>query len=62
MYPFAFKNAYIESRIQDVYILSGTLSRVTGLKFAGFEGSPFLCMRIVQAFFQARGVNNDNFF
>ena len=40
-------------------ILRGTVSSVMGLKLAGSEGSPFLSLRMVHAFFQARGVFPD---
>ena len=57
MKPFAFKKANIESRKHDVKILRGMLSSVIGLKFAGYDVSPFLCARTVHAFFHSAGIS-----
>ena len=46
----------MESRREDVNILSITDSREIGLKLEGSSVLPFLWMRIVQAFFHVEGI------
>ena len=46
----------MESRREDVSILSITDSREIGLKLEGSSVLPFLWMRIVQAFFHSEGI------
>ena len=56
MQPLRCRNAYTESRIQDVNILRVTVSSVLGLKLAGSDGLPVLCMRMVHAFSKLYGI------
>ena len=59
MKPLAFKNTNVESRWQEVNILRGTVSSVMGLKLAGSDVLPLLCMRIVHAFFYMHRLSPD---
>ena len=48
-----------ESRKYEVTIFKGVISKVIGLKFEGSSLLPFLCTRIVQAFFYSCGILPD---
>ena len=45
---------------QEVKTFRGTDSKVIGRNFAGSLVAPFLCTRIVHAFFQKEGISPDN--
>ena len=63
---FAFKKTIylekikIESRRQDVKILRPTDCSVNGLKLAGSFVSPFLWIKVVQAFFHSEGIQTED--
>ena len=54
------RKSKIESRRQDVKILRPTDCNVIGLKLAGSFVSPFLWIKMVQAFFHSEGIQPED--
>ena len=50
----------METQNHDVRIFNGTLSSAIGLKLAGSEVLPFLCIRIVYTLSHACGPSSDS--